>query len=69
MVFPSDHYVDDGSAFREHVERAILLVDRFPTKIALLGVRPTHQSPHSATSSRVRRSSQIAATNAFFRQG
>jgi hypothetical protein len=30
VVFPSDHYVDDGSAFREHVERATLLVDRFP---------------------------------------
>jgi len=45
VVFPSDHYVDDGSAFREHVERAILLVDRFPTKIALLGIRPTHPEP------------------------
>ncbi len=45
VVFPSDHYVDDGSAFREHVERATLLVDRFPTKIALLGIRPTHPEP------------------------
>ena len=45
VVFPSDHYVDDGSAFRDHVERAILLVDRFPTKIALLGIRPTHPEP------------------------
>jgi mannose-1-phosphate guanylyltransferase len=45
VVFPSDHYVDDGSAFREHVERAILLVDRLPTKIALLGIRPTHPEP------------------------
>jgi mannose-1-phosphate guanylyltransferase len=45
VVFPSDHYVDDGSVFREHVERAILLVDRFPTKIALLGIRPTHPEP------------------------
>jgi mannose-1-phosphate guanylyltransferase len=41
VVFPSDHYVDDASAFCEYVERAALLVDRFPTKIALLGVRPT----------------------------
>ena len=39
-VFPSDHYVDDGSSFREHVERATFLVDRFPTKIALLGISP-----------------------------
>src|SRR6266581_4385068 len=45
VVFPSDHYVDDGSAFREHVERATLLVDRFPTKIALLGIRPTRPEP------------------------
>ena len=45
VVFPSDHYVDDGSAFREHVERATLVVDRFPTKIALLGIRPTHPEP------------------------
>ena len=45
IVFPSDHYVDDGATFREHVERATLLVDRFPTKIALLGVRPTHAEP------------------------
>src|SRR5437016_10277561 len=45
VVFPSDHYVDDGSAFCEHVERATLLVDRFPTKIALLGIRPTHPEP------------------------
>src|SRR5438034_5113341 len=44
-VFPSDHYVDDGSSFREHVERATFLVDRFPTKIALLGIRPTHPEP------------------------
>src|SRR5207249_9450126 len=45
VVFPSDHYVDDGSSFREHVERATFLVDRFPTKIALLGIRPTHPEP------------------------
>ena len=45
VVFPSDHYVGDGSAFREHVERATVLVDRFPTKIALLGIRPTHPEP------------------------
>ena len=45
VVFPSDHYVDNEPAFREHVERAILLVDRFPTKIALLGIRPTHPEP------------------------
>jgi len=45
VVFPSDHYVDDASALREHVERAILLVDRLPTKIALLGIRPTHPEP------------------------
>ena len=45
VVFPSDHYIDDGSAFREHVHRAILLVERFPTKIALLGIRPTHPEP------------------------
>ena len=45
VVFPSDHYVDDGSAFREHVERATLVVDRFPSKIALLGIRPTHPEP------------------------
>ena len=45
VVFPSDHYVGDGSAFREHVERATVLVDRFPTKIALLGIRPTRPEP------------------------
>lgn len=45
VVFPSDHFVDDASALREHVERAILLVDRLPTKIALLGIRPTHPDP------------------------
>jgi len=45
VVFPSDHYVDDGSAFREHVARAILLVDMFPTRIVLLGIRPTHPEP------------------------
>src|SRR5438445_4814873 len=44
-VFPSDHYVDDGSAFREHVARAILLVDMFPTRIVLFGIRPTHPEP------------------------
>src|SRR2546430_17234884 len=36
VVFPSDHYVDDGAAFCDHLERAPLLVDRFPTSIALL---------------------------------
>jgi len=45
VVLPSDHYIDNEPAFREHVERATVLVDRFPTKIALLGIRPTRPEP------------------------
>jgi mannose-1-phosphate guanylyltransferase len=39
-VFPSDHYVGNGEAFRDHVARAAAVVRRFPQKIALLGIRP-----------------------------
>jgi mannose-1-phosphate guanylyltransferase len=40
-VFPSDHYIDDAPVFRAHVTRAARLLDRFPSKIVLLGIRAT----------------------------
>jgi mannose-1-phosphate guanylyltransferase len=39
-VFPSDHYIGDDRRFLSHVEHAGSIVDRFPGKIALLGIRP-----------------------------
>jgi len=41
-VFPTDHFVDDDRTFIAHVLRAACLVNRFPSKIAILGVTPDH---------------------------
>src|SRR6185503_2727588 len=39
--FPSDHHVRNEAAFRRHVARMCRLVEeRYPERIALLGVRP-----------------------------
>ncbi len=45
VLLPSDHYVGDEAALRAHVERAAHLVDHLPSKIALLGIRPSHAEP------------------------
>lgn len=40
-VFPSDHHVRNEAAFRRHVAHMFRLVeDRYPERLALLGVRP-----------------------------
>jgi mannose-1-phosphate guanylyltransferase len=40
-VFPSDHHVRNEAAFRRHVAHMCRLVeDRYPERVALLGVRP-----------------------------
>jgi mannose-1-phosphate guanylyltransferase len=39
-VFPSDHYVGDERMFHGHVARALEVVERYPERIALLGMRP-----------------------------
>jgi mannose-1-phosphate guanylyltransferase len=41
-VFPTDHFIDDDTAFIAHVLRAACLVHRLPQKIAVLGVTPNH---------------------------
>lgn len=38
-IFPSDHYIRDGGAFRRSVERMRHVVAAHPEKIALLGAR------------------------------
>ncbi len=42
IVMPSDHYVSDDRAFAAHISRAVRMVQRFPDKVALLGIRPDH---------------------------
>jgi mannose-1-phosphate guanylyltransferase len=44
-VFPTDHFIDDDTAFIAHVLRATCLVHRLPQKIAVLGVTPNHPEP------------------------
>jgi len=44
-MFPSDHDVRDGSAFRRHVVRMADLVDAHPDRIVLLGARPDRPDP------------------------
>ena len=39
-VFPSDHYISNNEAFVAHVARARELVDQWPDKSVLLGIRP-----------------------------
>jgi len=41
-VFPTDHFIDNDTAFISHVLRATCLVEQFPQKIAVLGVTPNH---------------------------
>jgi len=44
-VFPSDHYVGNPQSFLAHVERATSVVDEYPERIALLGIRPDWADP------------------------
>jgi mannose-1-phosphate guanylyltransferase len=44
-VFPSDHYVGNPDTFLAHVERATSVVDEYPERIALLGIRPDWADP------------------------
>lgn len=44
-VFPSDHYVGNPRSFLAHVERATSVVDEYPERIALLGIRPDWADP------------------------
>src|SRR5262249_32960919 len=39
-IFPSDHYICDGPAFRRSVERMRRVVAAHPGRIVLLGARP-----------------------------
>ena len=41
-MFPSDHYVRDGDAFRQSIERMRHVVAAVPERIALLGAHPEH---------------------------
>jgi mannose-1-phosphate guanylyltransferase len=42
VVLPSDHYIGDDRAFARHIKRATQLVDRFPDKVVVLGIRPDY---------------------------
>lgn len=44
-MFPSDHYVANDAAFRASVRRALGIVERYPDKLALLGIEPDDASP------------------------
>lgn len=44
-VFPSDHYIGSPQSFLAHVERATRVVDDYPERIALLGIRPDWADP------------------------
>ena len=44
-VFPSDHYVGNPRAFLGHVEHAARVVDEYPERIGLLGIRPEWPEP------------------------
>jgi mannose-1-phosphate guanylyltransferase len=41
-MFPSDHYIRGGDAFRRSIERMCRVVAALPERIALLGTRPEH---------------------------
>jgi mannose-1-phosphate guanylyltransferase len=41
-VFPTDHFIDNDTAFIAHALRAACLVEQLPQKIAVLGVTPNH---------------------------
>jgi mannose-1-phosphate guanylyltransferase len=41
-VFPTDHFIDNDTAFIAHVLRATCLIQQYPQKIAVLGVTPNH---------------------------
>ncbi len=38
-VFPTDHFVDDDKAFISHALKAACLVEQYPDKIAILGIK------------------------------
>jgi len=40
-VFPSDHFIPDGSAFMAHARGVAAFVSRHPERVVLLGARPT----------------------------
>lgn len=44
-LFPSDHFLADEDEFARHVEMAARLVERFPSRIALLGMVPDRPDP------------------------
>ncbi len=41
-LFPSDHYIADGGAFRSAVLRAVHTVAQHPHRLALVGIAPEH---------------------------
>jgi mannose-1-phosphate guanylyltransferase len=41
-VFPTDHFIDNDTAFIAHVLRATCLIQQHPQKIAVLGVTPNY---------------------------
>jgi mannose-1-phosphate guanylyltransferase len=44
-AFPTDHYVDDGVGFITHVHQAAAIVEKYPSRIAILGVAPDRPEP------------------------
>jgi mannose-1-phosphate guanylyltransferase len=44
-VFPSDHWISSDRRFMRHVERAADAVERWPERIAVLGIQPTRPDP------------------------
>ncbi len=44
-VFPSDHYVSDDAMLRAHVERGARILEQYPDKLVLLGIRPDRPEP------------------------
>lgn len=39
-AFPTDHYVDDDAALIAHVRQAVSIVEKYPRRVAILGVVP-----------------------------
>lgn len=44
-VFPSDHFILEEDLFMAYVQQAFELVEKYPSKIAFLGVEPTDLEP------------------------
>lgn len=44
-VFPSDHFFSETAVLLAHVERGVRLLEQYPDKLVLLGIRPDRPDP------------------------